>query len=269
MISDSYKLKYDAFCKLMRPAMKVALMNNLTIPPSQIKSRFKKAIEGAFIAFNLHDRQGVSSNRGNGLMSNSSKSPSHHGLNSIEGEIDWQEILHCWALLAGGANMTLIEKLNLCFCICDRSCIGSVDRSEVSALLLYALDMFSPKVSKFAAEAGIGTNDTSGSTFSLKERSESFDDSDHPNDSTGVSYSSDSVPLILDDLFPSSEHTIMPRLNREQFVTAILAHNTALDFILLGASAHLRSQVPTVRENIFETTNKETNKTSKSGSAVL
>jgi len=295
--SDSQRLSFAELRDLLRPALGPALAANVKFPtvgPDEVRVRFDSSVAALFHSF----RSGAATDNSANSSSDSAAGSSRGGGGgsgcggsspTTEESVDWQEILHCVALLAGAcgvagnnvvdfntndpetsrgeasglavrgggsAGMSLDDKLRLCFCVCDRSSVGSVDRSEVFALLQYALDMFAPKVSSSASAAAASTA-TAGTvageatshppTVSPPSVAESRVRGETPRAQgnggmggigVGVAYGTDTIPLILDDLFAGEEGKSVARLDLEEFLSAVRNHAPCLDFFLLGGAAN-------------------------------
>jgi hypothetical protein len=181
-------------------------------------------------------------------------------------ELDWQDFLHCWALLSGighrrwheqelersersERNAEVEDKARLCFAVCDRANVGTIDRTELAALLHCAYDIF---VAGSNGSSGyVGSN--AELNFLQSASAERF------GGSNGVfaledMITPDTVSQILDTCFPPSKHNIgckgggdggicMPsadnaagasRLTFEQFLDKVQQNHTIADFLLLG-----------------------------------
>ena len=176
------------------------------------------------------------------------------------------KISYCWALLSGighrrwheqelersersERNAEVEDKARLCFAVCDRANVGTIDRTELAALLHCAYDIF---VAGSNGSSGyVGSN--AELNFLQSASAERF------GGSNGVfaledMITPDTVSQILDTCFPPSKHNIgckgggdggicMPsadnaagasRLTFEQFLDKVQQNHTIADFLLLG-----------------------------------
>jgi len=191
----------------------------------------------------------------------------------VNRRLDWQEFLHCWAILSGTSpinnqehqmqshkdtaessqegidnmnNTEVEDKVRLCFTVCDRANIKSIDRTELAALLHYAYELLSASSSGGISDVGVGEH-----SFSQAGSNERFGGSNaiYPLDDV---ITPDTVSNILDICFPPSNGSATSstsdhndggnndnkpgasRLTLDGFLDIVRQNPGIADFLLLG-----------------------------------